>query len=91
MKPEDRKLIFDYCGWSYDEQSLHRILTGNDIVKTCAVMESKMVEDDFTELDEFYNFIDGKGDSPYRESRMFSYLFQNFFTLMAEWLKERKS
>jgi hypothetical protein len=86
MTTEDRKLIYDYCGWKIGKDvSPWHDFTGNDILEAVTVMESKGGLFSFEDFirDSYYENVCGKSK--------LSYYLQNFFELMAEWLKERKT
>ena len=91
MTNEERKLIFDYCGWdgtttvegyAIDTPEC-RPLDGNDMKEAVRVMEER------GELLSFEDFIREKYYEVACSKSKLGYYVQNFFPLMAEWLKER--
>jgi hypothetical protein len=89
MTNEDRKLIFDYCEWPWDRPSFQPsqwTLNGNDILEAVKAMEEK------GECINFELFCSNKKweyDDDEHPISWMSYLLQNFFPLMVEWLKEK--
>lgn len=95
MTPEDKKRIFDYLGWRIEDdctcercgtEFTHNNLDGNDILEAVEVMENKIDEEKRTDLYKFFPFALGKWG--FCKQEYFAYLLQNFFPLLAEWLKE---
>lgn len=56
---------------------------GNDILEAVKIMESR------GDLKEFEYFARDRWNEVNPKERVFFYILQNFFPLMAEWLKER--
>jgi GT2 family glycosyltransferase len=95
MDNESKRLIFDYCGWNlgikeYCEEcdgwvEPNHPLDGNDILEAVKIMEERGGFGIFRSFVYYYNWL----ATP---DRYFEpYLLQNFFTLLAAWLKERKA
>ena len=94
MTNEDKKLIFEYCGWAPkykqklgyagEEDWECTILNGNDMLEAVRIMESKGDMFSFHQFshNRWLDIIDVKKE-------WIPYILQNFFPLMAEWLKER--
>jgi len=93
MTDGDRKLIFDYCRWSSDEKfnrQFYPELDGNDILEAVKIMESK------GSWVKFFRFVQKYWSKTHnnkltKNDTISLYLLQNFFELMAAWLKERKT
>jgi len=94
MTNEERKLIFDYCGWDYWAWGM-KDFNGNDIVEASTIMESK------GDLMSFACYLYDSAEISFDDERFknatffcnflqFPYLLQNFFPLFAEWLKESR-
>jgi hypothetical protein len=94
MTNSEKKLIFNYCGWGdvVDCPNPWHKLDGNDILEAVKIMESN------GDWEKFCNFISEKEETGglVDEYGLLSfcfenipYLFQNFFPLMAEWLKDK--
>jgi hypothetical protein len=88
MTDQDKKRIFEYCGWRYTDfkpiQAVNDIdhpLNGNDIREVVKIMEKR------GELQAFEYFASDKWNEINPKERAFSYTLQNFFSLMAQWLE----
>ena len=106
MTDQDKKLIFDYCGWCFHQFNTVGKSEALDRCILCDSLRYKAVEHPLNVNDvlEAENIMEDRGDSELFEnfssniyirekkpvSRCFHvYLLQNFFPLMAEWLKEK--
>jgi len=89
MKPEEKKLIFDYCGWQILWNSIgmageqNHTLDGNDLLEAVQIMGER---GDYTL---FNGFVMNRWMEDTSSSHCFLFIIQNFFPLMISWLKEK--
>jgi len=104
MTNEEKKLIFEYCGW-HDHTPLFPnshicehcgfvfegdMLEWNHSLNGNDILEAVKIMEEKEDWDEFTNFIESNFYSHINFSAdRFPYLLQNFFPLMGEWLKEK--
>jgi len=87
MTNEDKKLIFEYCGWDWTYVLKHPFayhpLNSNGILEAVRVMVSN------GDIVSFENYTEEKWRLGNIEETILAFQCKNFFPLMAEWLKEK--
>ncbi|MFA5340260.1 MAG: hypothetical protein WC332_00645 [Clostridia bacterium] len=106
MTDNQKKLIFEYCGWCQHEWDRNNPYN-DDICKICGklyftvkddhlldgndILEAVKIMESKGDWGKFYAFYNKIGSRPVvLIDRFIPYLLQNFFPLMAEWLEVRK-
>jgi hypothetical protein len=106
MTNEDKKLIFDYCGWKYKKCALEHDREFCSEYEYCIECHYYVLTNehllDGNDILEAVTIMESKGDigsfndfslieyCKQREHTYIPYLLQNFFKLFVAWLKEKQ-